>query len=132
MMCVVIIVLLVIVSCLVLYWVISPLLGTKKARDSSRPSRSAADEGERERLAGLWRDGERAAQLRKDTLAGKLHECPKCHKVSVFWNALGKNGEGCFECLSCGKVYVTEYDLFVAECNARNEEKFRDSQRFND
>ena len=90
------------------------------------------DSDERERLAALRRDIERAAQLRKNALAGKLQECPKCHKVAVFWNTRGHNGEGCFECLSCGKVYLTEYHLSVGECNARNEEKYRDSQRFND
>jgi hypothetical protein len=90
------------------------------------------DSNERERLARLRRDVERAAQLRKNALAGKLQECPKCHKIAVFWNAHGQNGEGCFECLSCGKVYLSEYDLSIAECNARNEEKYKDSQKFND
>ena len=90
------------------------------------------DSDERKRLEELRRDFERAAQLRKDALAGKLQECPKCHKVAVFWNTLGQHGEGCFECLSCGEVYLTEYDLSVAECNTRNEEKYKDSQQFND
>jgi DNA-directed RNA polymerase subunit M/transcription elongation factor TFIIS len=62
-------------------------------------------------------------------MAGKLQKCPKCSKVLVYWDSKGINGEGCWECLACGKVYVTENDLIVAECNVRNEEKFKDSQR---
>lgn len=85
-----------------------------------------------ERQKELQRDVEHASQLRKDAMAGKLQECPKCRKKAIFWNSLGEGGEGCFECLACGKVYPTEYSLFTAQVNARNEEKYKDSQRFSD
>ena len=83
-----------------------------------------------ERQRELQGDAERASQLRKDAMAGKLQLCPKCQKVAVFWNSKGENGEGCWECVACGTEYSTEYSLITAECNARNEGKFKDSQRF--
>lgn len=76
------------------------------------------------RLRNLQRDAEIASKIRQNTLDGKLQQCPKCHKVSLFWNTYGNNGEGCFECLACEMVYFTERSLITAECNARNEERF--------
>ncbi len=90
------------------------------------------DSNETERLKELKQDYERASQICKDAVAGKLQKCPKCRKMAIFWNPKGESEEGCWECLACGMVYPTEYSLIVAVCNARNEEKFKDSQRFTD
>jgi uncharacterized protein (DUF983 family) len=68
----------------------------------------------------------RAIQIRNSAKIGKLESCPKCKKIALFWNHLN---EGRWECLACGKYYDTEYSLIAAECNARNEEKYKDSQR---
>lgn len=86
------------------------------------------DDDQIERLEGLRKDAERAAQIREHAMAGKLEKCPKCQKVALSWNSHGQSGEGCWECLACGNVYSTEYSLLAAECNARNEGKYKDSQ----
>ena len=65
------------------------------------------------------------AQLCKDTMAGKLVSCPKCHRVAVFWNAKGESGESCWECVACNTVYPTEYSLIVAECDAIRQKSVR-------
>lgn len=73
---------------------------------------------------------EEARRIRLNALSNALQKCPKCSEMAIFWNPKGEYGEGCFECIACCRTYVTEYDLIAAVCNAVNELRYKDSQRF--